>query len=414
MSKGSKQRPLVIPKEKFDQNWETIFGKKKPEKKETSDNNIKDSMMSAIRGHKAEIQISTTLKCNLSCSYCVLSEGEVLGSQGKPVYSLGQLDLFIKTHLVDKEIYFTFFGGEPLMNRPFIYEVMGRYPDVDYQIITNGTLLHKVDDDYLGRFTNILISIDGNEQITNKYRGKNVFANIMKNVAVIRPKVKGTLTARVTWCDHELPFEAFDKLLETFDWVHFQFAQQRGVYSSEQVEAKKRVIDKLVTRFYSTDGVYRNVPLMGIARNIAIPGAAEKQCSGGSACRSSTNAVNISPDGRIFGCTDMYWIPDMQHGSILDNSLVGSPLLMHPDMPCNTCEAFEWCRGNCMKNLYVAYVLKDNDYRREVVEPVCDLVKYLGRKIAEGDPVAWFNKLSPDDKLLVTDAPIYDFVEIIP
>ena len=113
---------------------------------------------------------------------------------------------------------------------------------------TNGTLLSKVSDDVLSRFTNILISIDGNEQINNKYRGKNVFANIMKNVAAIRPKVNGTLTARVTWCDHELPFEAFDKLLETFDWVHFQFAQQKGVYYPDQVEAKKRVIDKLVEK----------------------------------------------------------------------------------------------------------------------------------------------------------------------
>ena len=370
--------------------------------------------MTAIRGNKVEIQISTTLKCNLSCSYCVLDVGDVIGTQGKPVYTIDDLDRFVQTHLSNKEIYFTFFGGEPLMNRPFIKEVMARFPLAPCQMTTNGTLLSKVSDDVLSRFTNILISIDGNEQINNKYRGKNVFANIMKNVAAIRPKVNGTLTARVTWCDHELPFEAFDKLLETFDWVHFQFAQQKGVYYPDQVEAKKRVIDKLVEKFYSYDGVYRNVPLMGIARNLAVPGAAEKQCGGGAACRSSTNAVNISPDGKIFGCTDMTWIPDMQHGSVIDNTLTGSPLQMHPDMPCHTCEAFEWCRGNCMKNLYVAYVLKDDDYRKEVVEPVCDLVRYLGRKMAEGDPVAWFNRLSAEDQLLVTSAPIYDFVEIIP
>ena len=33
MSKGSRQRPLGVPKEKFEQNWEAIFGKKKPEEK---------------------------------------------------------------------------------------------------------------------------------------------------------------------------------------------------------------------------------------------------------------------------------------------------------------------------------------------------------------------------------------------
>jgi hypothetical protein len=29
--KGSKARPFSVPKEKFDTNWEAIFGKKKPE-----------------------------------------------------------------------------------------------------------------------------------------------------------------------------------------------------------------------------------------------------------------------------------------------------------------------------------------------------------------------------------------------
>jgi len=368
----------------------------------------------AIRGDRVEIQLSTTLKCNLSCSYCVLAVGDVLSSQGKPSYSIDDLDLFIQTHLSDKEIFFTFFGGEPLMNRSFIYDVMDRFPKADYQIITNGTLLDKIDDNFIGRFTNFLISIDGTEQITNKYRGKNVFANIMKNVDRVQPKVNGTLTARVTWCDPDLPFEAFDKLLETFDWVHFQFAQQKGVYSPEQVQAKMRVIDQLVDRFYSYNGVYPVVPLMGIARNLAVPGASAAQCSGEAHCRSSTNAVNISPDGKIFACTDMTWLSTMQHGSIIDNTLSASPLQMHPNMPCHTCEAKEWCRGNCMKNLHVAYVLKDEVYRKEVVDPVCELVKYLGKRMADGDPVKWFNELSIEDQSLVTSAPIYDFVEIIP
>ena len=375
---------------------------------------MSEKSLAPIRGNRVEIQISTTLKCNLNCSYCVLSEGDVLDSQGKPIYSLDQLETFIQTHLSDKDIYFTFFGGEPLMNRPFIYDVMDRFPNVDYQIITNGTLLHKVDDNFIGKFSNFLISIDGNEQITNKYRGKNVFANIMKNVNLIQPKVNGTLTARVTWCDPSLPFEAFDKLLETFDWIHFQFAQQKGVYSLEQVQSRMKVIDQLVDKFYSYDGVYPVVPLMGIARNLAVSGASAAQCSGETHCRSSTSAVNISPDGKIFACTDMTWLPSMQHGSVIENTLSSSPLQMHPDMPCHTCEAKEWCRGNCMKNLHIAYVLKDEEYRREVVDPVCGLVKYLGKKMADGDPVKWFNKLSLENQQLVASAPIYDFVEIIP
>ena len=31
--KGSKPRPLSVPRKQFDENWELIFGKKKEEKK---------------------------------------------------------------------------------------------------------------------------------------------------------------------------------------------------------------------------------------------------------------------------------------------------------------------------------------------------------------------------------------------
>ena len=37
----------------------------------------------AIVGDKVEIQLFTTLKCNISCSYCVMDVGDALGSQGK-------------------------------------------------------------------------------------------------------------------------------------------------------------------------------------------------------------------------------------------------------------------------------------------------------------------------------------------
>lgn len=35
--KGSRQRPASVPREKFEQNWDAIFGKKKEDKPEKSD-----------------------------------------------------------------------------------------------------------------------------------------------------------------------------------------------------------------------------------------------------------------------------------------------------------------------------------------------------------------------------------------
>ena len=35
-----------------------------------------------ISGSRVELQLLTTLRCNLKCTYCSLGEEEVLGSQG--------------------------------------------------------------------------------------------------------------------------------------------------------------------------------------------------------------------------------------------------------------------------------------------------------------------------------------------
>ena len=47
-----------------------------------------------IVGGRVELQLLTTLKCNLKCSYCSLGVGEVLGSQVHVEYDIEQLAAF--------------------------------------------------------------------------------------------------------------------------------------------------------------------------------------------------------------------------------------------------------------------------------------------------------------------------------
>ncbi len=70
-----------------------------------------------IVGGRVELQLLTTLKCNLKCSYCSLGVGEVLGTQTELKYDIDQLTAFVDKHLRDKEVYVTFYGGEPTLNR---------------------------------------------------------------------------------------------------------------------------------------------------------------------------------------------------------------------------------------------------------------------------------------------------------
>jgi MoaA/NifB/PqqE/SkfB family radical SAM enzyme len=54
-----------------------------------------------IVGNRVELNIFTTLTCNLKCLYCSIATGDVLGSQGKVGYSPDLLNAFIATHLAD-------------------------------------------------------------------------------------------------------------------------------------------------------------------------------------------------------------------------------------------------------------------------------------------------------------------------
>ena len=375
-------------------------------------NNQNDA--SAIIGSRVELQLLTTLKCNLKCSYCSLGVGEVLGSQQHVNYGISDLDRFVSKHLGGKEVYVTFYGGEPTLNLKFIIEVMKQFPLFRYQLQTNGTLLDDVPEDILDKFSNILISIDGGERITDQYRGRGIYRQVLKNMRIVRDHVGGTITARVTWSDSSTSFAELNELTQSFDYLYFQFVADKQ-YGKDSVVKRQNVLIQLIDRFFSqTDSIYPIIPIMGIVRNKLFPSRAKELYAGMTQCRSSTHLLNIMPDGKIFPCPDMLYLPEMQQGDIIDNWLQQSPLQPHVDMPCIDCEALSWCRQNCMKNLYIAYVNKDDSYRRDVVEPICSLIKFIGNEIDRHNPKEWFSKLSPSLRRELTDCPIYEYVEVMP
>jgi radical SAM protein with 4Fe4S-binding SPASM domain len=372
------------------------------------------SAVSPIVGGRVELQLLTTLKCNLKCTYCSLGVGEVLGSQTEMKYDIGQLAAFVERHLADKEVYVTFYGGEPTLNKGLMLDVMQRFPQFRYQLQTNGTLLDKLPDWVLARLSNVLVSIDGGEEITDAYRGRGIWSSVMRNVDSIRGRVGGTLTARVTWGNPATSFEELDGLAKSFDYLYWQFVADE-MYADDSVARRKAVLEQLIARFFaSSDVLYPLLPLMGIVRNKLLPNRAVELYAGQTQCRVSTHLLNVMPNGQIFPCPDMMYVPEMQMGEIQGNWLQASPLQPHADMPCADCEAFAWCRRNCMKNLHLGYVRKDERYRRNVVEPICDLLRFMGREIDRHDPQAWFARLPLPQRQRLLDAEVYEYVEVMP
>ena len=367
-----------------------------------------------IAGNRVELQLFTTLQCNLRCTYCSESVGDVRGSAGGVRYSFEALDRFIHSHLDGRDVTVTFYGGEPTLNIEFMRKVVETYPRFRFQLQTNGTLLNRLPDPVLRRLENELVSIDGGRQTTDSFRGRGVYDRVMRNVRRVRDAVPGLFTARVTWSRPETTAEELEALFDDFDYVYFQFAHRDALYGEEQMQAKKAVVSELVRRFFRSQGLYRIVPIMGIVRNKVRPELAGVETSRMSHCRVSTHLVNVLPDGSVYPCPDLAWAPELLQGDVSQNWLDRSPLQPSPAMPCEPCEAFAWCRRNCMKNLYVAYVRRDAAYRREVVEPICELVRFLGREIDRHDPAAWFEKVPVGVRVEIERSPLYEFVEVMP
>jgi len=370
-----------------------------------------------IVGDRVELQLLTTLKCNLKCTYCSLGVGDVLGSQTELDYDIDQLARFVDSHLRDKEIYVTFYGGEPTLNLGMMKDVMQRFPEFRYQLQTNGTLLDSLPDWMLAKFSNVLVSIDGGEQITDGYRGRGIWRQVIRNLNHVHARVGGTITARITWGNPDTTFEELDELASAvgaFDYLYWQFVADE-MYGGDSLDRRKAVLAKLIDKFFAaTDTLYPLIPLMGIVRNKVLPSRARELYAGLTQCRVSTHLINVMPSGEIFPCPDMMYASPMKMGDIQGNWLKKSPLQPTPAMPCEACEAFAWCRRNCMKNLYRGYVDNDVAYRRNVVEPICELIRFIGRAIDRHDPHGWFSRLTVPVRNRLVDAEVYEYVEIMP
>ncbi|MCW5634084.1 MAG: SPASM domain-containing protein [Rubrivivax sp.] len=370
-----------------------------------------------IVGGRVELQLLTTLKCNLKCSYCSLGVGDVLGSQTELKYDLDQLERFGATHLAGKEIVVTFYGGEPTLNRPMMEAVMRRFPAWRYQLQTNGTLLDDVPGWVLAKLSNILVSIDGGEATTDGYRGRGIWRQVIRNLGRVRGLVGGSITARVTWGNPETSFEELDGLASasgTIDYLYWQFVAGE-MYGEDSLAKRRAALVQLINRFFaSTDTLYPLVPVMGMVRNKLLPNRARELYAGLTQCRVSTHLLNVMPSGQIYPCPDMMYSPSMLMGEIQGNWLKKSPLQPTASMPCEGCEAFAWCRRNCMKNLWLGYVKGDERYRVNVVDPICELIRFMGRETDRHSPQAWFAQLPLPLRRQLVDAEIYEYVEVMP
>lgn len=120
--------------------------------------------------------LSPTLRCNLRCKGCY-----TLGYGTKPELPFEIVDRLL-TECEELGICFiTILGGEPLVY-PHLFQIIEKHPSLFFQVYTNGTLMTEEKAKRLADAGNVavVVSIEGNEEETDGWRGKGVYKKIME------------------------------------------------------------------------------------------------------------------------------------------------------------------------------------------------------------------------------------------
>ncbi len=336
--------------------------------------------------------VMLTTECNLQCKYCF---GESLEDFDEDFvafdvdyalprevnYDFALLAEFCRK---DPECVLTFYGGEPLLCTEAIRQIMDLAKPRHFMIQTNGLLLDKLEPEYVNRFHTILVSLDGDEALTDYYRGKGTFRKVIDNVKlIVRNGFRGELISRmtvmeqtdiykqVTWLvgNNEFPFSSVHWQLNAGFWASDYSRRNFKDWSqTSYVPGVARLVRFWVDQMEEKSIVLKLYPLLGIANSLLHKEPSLLRCGGG--------WINyaIQTDGTIIPCPTMWGMKNYYLGHIAQ----AHPLKLKKifvGAPCIGCDILDICGGRCL------YANVTKRWSSEAYAAVCSTVRELVKAV---------------------------------
>ncbi|MBU2638110.1 MAG: TIGR04084 family radical SAM/SPASM domain-containing protein [Nanoarchaeota archaeon] len=341
--------------------------------------------------------IITSTECNSECRYCYKKSCNDFGNDLNTIfkfdfsmppkikYSIQELKEFI-AKAKEKPV-LTFYGGEPLMDIERIKQTMDNI-NARYMLQTNGLLLNKLPKEYANRFEIILISIDGDKELTDFNRGEGAYNKVIENIESIKNNsFKGELIARMV-VDEEsektgLPANVKHLFKIGFNAVHWQI--DAGFYQSdfknrsfkEFSEKYNANVSLLLNHWIETMEKERKVlkiyPFLGIFESLYYNKTEKLRCGSGFA------NYTIATNGKISACPIMHDATAFQVGDIKESNPDNLNQIFVSE-PCTSCDIYGLCGGRCL------YANKANLWPKEGQDLICDTVRYLINAIKDKMP----------------------------
>ncbi len=235
-----------------------------------------------------QITFEVTDACNLNCKYCGYGElynnydsreGRMLSVE-RAILFLNYMNNLWHSPLnmsFSSLFYISFYGGEPLMNMPFIIRLVDYcekqmrqgYRKICFSMTTNALLLDRYMDYLVAHDFHLLISLDGNEY-SNSYRvdksGQPVYSQIISRVNLLRERYPDYFKKNVNFNAVLHNRNSVDSIY-TFFKENYDKIPSIGDLSNVGIRTEKQ---EDFNRMYcnSTDSLYQSENYTEIERNM--------------------------------------------------------------------------------------------------------------------------------------------------
>jgi len=309
--------------------------------------------------------VTLTLNCNLECRYCYGKCCEDFDSNfdfdvdySLPISLSHDVEVLKRFCEEDPDLTLIFYGGEPLLRIDKIKEIMDKIKAKRFMMQTNGVLLNKLDPEYANKFHTILVSIDGNEELTDIYRGKGTYRKVVDNVRLLRQRgFTGEIIARMTVMEQTDIFKQVTWLMSNsecaFSSVHWQLdalfwkSDYDKARFSEWIKEKynpqiRKLVNSWVSHIEKQGEVLRIYPFVGLMQSLLLNEPSWLRCGAG------WTEFNIQTDGNITPCPVMAGMKDYYLGNIADVKPQDLKNSVFVSEPCTECEIYRLCGGRCL------------------------------------------------------------------
>lgn len=329
--------------------------------------------------------------CNLSCTYCggfTIDDPE----KAEVSYSIEDMAAFLAN---DPEADVSFYGGEPLLRIPLLMKMMDSLPVRNFVLQTNATHLNSLPQAYLCKLHTLLVSIDGRESVTDGYRGKGIYRQVVDNARHAREHgFQEDLVARMAVSRNSDIYEEVTHLLNLglFDHIHWQLDMIWGDPWENLDEWIRENYNPGITRL--VDGWLESMArgsMWGIAPFQSVLADIIAGRKSGIRCGAGENSFAITPRGEVLTCPVCPEFEFAHLGTITTTKPGDLPGKVSIGEPCTTCDIFHLCGGRCL------FANKTMLWGLEGQEKVCSTVKHMVKEL---------ERIAPEVKRLLDEGAI--------